>query len=407
MRFLANPAENAESAHMIPRDATAEIRQLLSYSPAVALLGPRQVGKTTLAKSIAANHSGSVYLDLERATDRARLANPDDFLSSLGGRLVVIDEVHRAPEIFQELRGIIDRRRETGHRHGQFLILGSASLELLKQSSETLAGRISYVDLGPLSIHEALDYDSDALDRLWLRGGFPESFLAPSDAASLNWRLNFVRSYLEREIPLFAGAVSTVATERLWTMLAHTQGGLLNASRLAVSLEVSARTIGRYIDLLDGLLLVRSLRPWRSNVGKRVVASPKVYLRDSGIVHALLNIETREDLFGHPVAGTSWEGLVIESILAAAPSRATAWFYRSSAGSEIDLVLELAPQRLAAFEIKRSLAAGIPKGFLTACEDIGAAHRFLIYPGLDQFPLAREVTALPTVAIAETVRQLR
>jgi uncharacterized protein len=392
---------------MIPRDAETQIQEALLWSPAVALLGPRQSGKTTLAKAVAAARTGAIYLDLERADDRARLRSPADFLGPLAGRLVVIDEVHRAPGLFEELRGEIDARRQAGHRAGQFLILGSASMALLRQSSETLAGRIAFVDLRPLSIRETLAYDPTALDTLWLRGGFPESFLASSDKVSLEWRRHFIRTYLERDIQQFGGAISPSITERLWTMLAHAQGGLLNASRLAKSCEVSSRTIGRYIDLLEGLLLVRALRPWRANAGKRVVASPKLYLRDSGIVHALLNIENREELFGHPVVGTSWEGLVIESIINAAPPRATPWFYRTSAGTEIDLILELAPGRLAAFEIKRSLTPNVARGLLAGCVDISAVHRFLVYPGPDQFAMGNGVTALPVGDIATTVAALK
>lgn len=392
---------------MLPRRAALLVEQALDRAPAVALLGPRQVGKTTLARAIADGRDQSVYLDLERAADRARLSDAEAFLEPLAGRLVVIDEVHRAPSLFEELRGAIDRRR-AGFRHGQFLILGSASIDLLKQSSETLAGRIAaYVELDPVSIREALEYAPDSLNALWLRGGFPDSLLATSDKASLAWRTNFVRSYLERDIQQFAGGVSAHTIERLWTMLAHTQGGLFNASRFAQSLDVSARTVGRYLDLLEGLLLVRTLRPWRGNVGKRVVAAPKIYLCDSGIVHALLNISTREELLGHPVVGGSWEGMVIGEIIAAAPDRSTAWFYRTSAGAEIDLVLELSPGRLAAFEIKRSAPASLPAGFRNACEDISAAHRFIVYPGPGSYPTSGGVTVLAASDIAERVGGLK
>lgn len=392
---------------MIPRRAAELVTEALGRSPAVALLGPRQVGKTTLAHAVAAAAPGSVYLDLERAADMARLADADAFLGPLGGRLVVIDEVHRAPRLFEELRGLIDRRRRAGHRTGQFLLLGSASIDLLKQSTETLAGRIAFVELDPVSIPEALAHDPASLDALWLRGGFPDSLLARSDAASLRWREDFTRTYLERDIQQFAGGVSPVVIGRLWTMLAHAQGGLFNASRFAKSLDVSARTVGRYLDLLEGLLLARTLRPWRFNIGKRVVAAPKIYLRDSGIAHALLNIKTREDLFGHPVAGPSWEGLVIEAIVAAAPYSVTPWFYRTSAGAEIDLVLELAPGRLAAFEIKRSAPSGAPAGFRTACDDIDAVHRFVVFPGPNSYPMSGGVQALAASELAATVCDLR
>lgn len=392
---------------MMPRNATQLTEDALNRAPAVALLGPRQVGKTTLARAIANARPEAIYLDLERATDRARLAEPEAFLEPLSGRLVVLDEVHRVPKLFEELRGVIDRRRADGHRTGQFLILGSASIDLLKQSSETLAGRIAFVDMGPITIDEAHNHAPGSLDQLWLRGGFPDSFLASDDATSFVWREDFIRSYLERDIQQFAGGVSTQTIGRLWTMLAHAQGGLFNASRFAKSLDVSARTVGRYLDLLEGLLLLRVLRPWRANIGKRLVASPKIYLRDSGVVHALLNIETREDLLGHPVVGVSWEGHVIESILASAPPRATPWFYRTSAGAEIDLVLELAPKRLAAFEIKRSAPAGAPANFKAACDDIGAAHRFIVFPGAESYALGTGVTALAAPDIRTVLSALR
>ncbi len=392
---------------MISRRAAKIAKEALDRSPAVALLGPRQVGKTTLARAIAEAHRESVYLDLERTGDRARLADADAFLEPLAGRLVVIDEVHRAPRLFEELRGLIDRRRAAGHRTGQFLILGSASIDLLKQSSETLAGRIAFVDMGPVSIEESLAHDRGSLDRLWLRGGFPDSLLARGDAASLAWRDDFIRSYLERDIQQFASGVSAQTIMRLWTMLAHAQGGLFNASRFAGSLDVSARTVGRYLDLLEGLLLVRTLRPWRAKVGKRLVAAPKIYLRDSGLVHALLNIKTRQELLGHPVAGASWEGLVIEAIITASPNRATPWFYRTSAGAEIDLVLELAHNRLAAFEIKRSAPAGAPANFRAACGDIDATHRFMVYPGPESYAMGNGVKALAVQDIAKVVGGLK
>jgi uncharacterized protein len=370
-------------------------------------LGPRQVGKTTLAQAIAAETDNALYLDLERTADRDRLADLDSFLAPLGGRLVVIDEVHRAPDLFAALRGQIDARRRAGQRFGQFLLLGSASLDLLQQSSESLAGRIAFIDLTPVTIAEALAYDPALLDDLWLRGGFPDSLLAGSDSASLAWRGNFIATYLERDILQFAGGISPQAMARLLTMLAHQHGGLFSATRLATSLEVSARTVGRYVDLLEQLLLVRTLRPWRSNMGKRLVAAPKLYLRDSGLVHALLNIESRVDLLGHPVQGASWEGLVIEDVLAAAPARATPWFYRTAAGAEIDLVLELAPGRLAAFEIKRSQVAPALKRFASACNDIGAVHRFIVTAEPEGYQAAHGVTVLGSSQIHDVVSALR
>jgi uncharacterized protein len=392
--------------YMITRDALPILRKQLASSAAVALLGPRQVGKTTLARTLGAEAGDAIYLDLERPTDLDKLADAERFLDGLGGRLVIIDEVHRLPGLFPILRGQIDQRRRAEQNFGQFLLLGSASLDLLKQSAESLAGRIAFVALTPLTIPEALANDTNSLETLWVRGGFPNSYLAASDEDSLNWRQNFISSYLERDILQFAGGISPRTMGRMLTMIAHAQGGLFNASRLSASLEVSARTVGRYVEILEQLLLLRTLRPWRANIGKRMVAAPKLYLRDSGLVHALLNIATREDLFGHPVLGASWEGLIIESIMAAAPRRATPWFYRTAAGAEIDLVLELSPGRLAAFEIKRSQVSSAVKRFASACNDISATHRFIVYAGSEGYSAAENVQVISPSEIRAIVEAL-
>ncbi len=304
---------------MIPRLALHDVRSALDTFPVVALLGPRQVGKTTLAHTVAeALGADRVrYLDLESPTDRARLTDADAYFEAQRGRLVILDEIHRTPELFALLRGVVDRRRRSGLRTGQFLVVGSASLDLLRQSSESLAGRIGFVELTPIGIEE-IRHERQAIDRLWLRGGFPDSLFAKSDAASLSWRKNFVKSYLERDIPQFGPRVPAETLRRFWMMLAHNQGEQLNAARLASGLGVSGQTVARYLDLLVDLLLVRRLPPWSGNVGKRLVKSPKVYVRDSGIVHALLGLESLEDVLGHPVAGPSWEGMVVESVIAAA-----------------------------------------------------------------------------------------
>jgi predicted AAA+ superfamily ATPase len=390
---------------MIKRIAAAEIEEALLYQAAVAIVGPRQVGKTTLAREIAEKRHGSVYLDLESPANRDRLADPELYLQQFEDTLVVLDEIHRAPEIFASLRGIIDQGRRAGKGIGRFLILGSASMDLLRQSSESLAGRISYIEMDPFLTLE-LPADIGTLTRLWLRGGFPGSYLASSDAQSLRWRGDFIRTYLERDVPQFGPRVPAVLLEKLWTMLAHGQGTLLNASRLASALQISAPTVQRYIDLLADLLLVRRLQPFHRNTGKRLVKSPKVYIRDSGLVHALLGLRTFNDLAGHPVSGLSWEGFVIESLLAVAPERAFASFYRTVAGAEIDLLLELPGGALWAIEIKRSLSARPEKGFHIACEDLKPDKRFVVNAGLEQYPVDAQTTAIGLPGIAKMLHAL-
>ena len=390
---------------MIKRIAAAEIEEALLYQAAVAIVGPRQVGKTTLAREIAEKRPGSVYLDLESPANRDRLADPELYLQQFEDTLVVLDEIHRAPEIFASLRGIIDQGRRAGKGIGRFLILGSASMDLLRQSSESLAGRISYIEMDPFLTLE-LPADIGTLTRLWLRGGFPGSYLASSDAQSLRWREDFIRTYLERDVPQFGPRVPAVLLEKLWTMLAHGQGTLLNASRLASALQISAPTVQRYIDLLADLLLVRRLQPFHRNTGKRLVKSPKVYIRDSGLVHALLGLRTFNDLAGHPVSGLSWEGFVIESLLAVAPERAFASFYRTVAGAEIDLLLELPGGALWAIEIKRSLSARPEKGFHIACEDLKPDKRFVVNAGLEQYPVGAQTTAIGLPDIAKMLHDL-
>jgi predicted AAA+ superfamily ATPase len=380
---------------MIPRRALPAVQDALSRQAAVALIGPRQVGKTTLAHSIAAGIP-SIYLDLEASEDRAKLADPALFLDQYEDRLVVLDEIHRVPELFPTLRGVIDRGRRHGRRTSRFLILGSASMDLLKQSSESLAGRIAYVEMGPLNVLETPDERT-----LWIRGGFPESYLASSDHNSIEWRKDFIRTYLERDVPLLGPRVPAETLERLWTMLAHEQAALLNASRLAAALKmISSQTVTRYIDLLADLLLVRRLRPFHANAGKRLVKSPKVFVRDSGIVHALLGIADYNALSGHPVAGASWEGFVIENLIAAAPARTIPSFYRTAAGAEIDLVLEIPGHGLWAFEIKRSRTAKPEKGFYLACEDLKPQHRFLVNSGGERYAIGPGLDAIGLIQMA-------
>ncbi|AQG79259.1 ATP-binding protein [Spirosoma montaniterrae] len=393
---------------MILRDTQLEIAQLLDEFPAVAVLGPRQVGKTTLAQDIAASVSPDpIYLDLESPSNLAKLQEPEAYFDLHQGQLIILDEIQRVPELFAVLRGVIDRRRRQGFKTGQFLILGSASLDLLKQASESLAGRIAYKELPGLTAAEIIAQTTSDQSRLWLRGGFPDSFLAKTDIASLRWRLNFISTYLERDVPQFGPRIPATTLRSLWTMLAHNQGTQLNMAQVGAALGVSIPTTKRYIDLLDDLLLTRTLRPWSGNIGKRLVKVPKVYIRDSGITHALLNLTTLDDLLGHPVAGASWEGFVIENLLTCLPSGVTPWFYRTSAGAEIDLVIERNRQQLYAIEIKRSFTPSISKGFYSGCDDIGATGRFVVYPGSERYPIAKDVTAIPLVEMMQELRAVR
>ena len=388
---------------MIRRHAQQAVHRALARQAAVALIGARQVGKTTLAHAIA-EQLDAVYLDLESRIDRAKLADARLFLSEHEGRLVVLDEIHRAPGLFPELRGLIDAGRRRGHRTGRFLILGSASLDLLRQAGESLAGRIEHVRLGPLDVYDV----SPALaptTQLWVRGGFPDSLLAESDEDSMAFRVNLIHAYLERDISEFTGRrIPAETLERLWTMLAHSQGQVLNASKLAGSLAVSSPTVSTYIDLLSNLLLVRRLPPLHVNVRKRLVKSPKVYVRDSGIVHALLGIPSHDALIGHPIAGTSWEGFVIENLLARAPAGTRASFYGTRSGAEMDLVLEL-PAGLGtwAIEVKLGLAPKVTKGFHSACEDIAPTSAFVVYAGSERYPLAANVEVIGLRELAAMV----
>lgn len=378
---------------MITRRAHKLVEQALARQAAVALIGPRQVGKTTLALQIGEN-GNALYLDLESRADRSKLADPVLFLQAYENRLVILDEIHRVPELFQELRGLIDQGRRRGHRTGRFLLLGSASMDLLRQSGESLAGRIEYVEMEPLDVLEAAE-NMESVKSLWVRGGFPDSFLAGSDAESSAFRRNFIRTYLERDVPQFGRRIPAETLERLWTMLAHSQGTLLNASKLAAGLSVSAPTVAGYIDLLVDLLLVRRLRPFHANTSKRLVKSPKVYVRDSGLVHALLGIEDYNALAGHPVVGTSWEGFVIENLLTVAPPRTMPSFYRTAAGAEIDLILEIPGKHgVWAIEIKRGLTPAVSKGFHIARQDLSPRRSFIVYSGIDRYPISKDVEAI-------------
>jgi predicted AAA+ superfamily ATPase len=385
---------------MIPRRLTQDIEEALQRQAVVAILGPRQVGKTTLALQIG-DRRNAVYLDLEDAEHRARLDDPALFFEHTKDRLVILDEIHRVPELFRTLRGVVDRGRREGLGVGRFLVLGSASIDLLRQSGETLAGRISYLELSPLQLRE-IGRSMPDRDRLWLRGGFPQSFTAASDRKSLAWRKDLIRTYLEREVAIFAGRLPAVTLGRLWTMLAHQQGALLNASELARALNVSFQSVTRYIDLLVDLLLIRKLEPYHANIRKRLVKSPKLYLRDSGLLHALLGIDSIVGLSGHPIIGASWEGFVLENIIAALPWPARAYFYRTGAGAEIDLVLEFSGSQRWALEIKRKTPKA-ERGFHAAIHDIEATRRIVVHGGDDEFPLREGIEAMGVSQVVNVI----
>lgn len=377
---------------MIERRAATEVREALRWQPAVALLGPRQVGKTTLAQAIG-REMNAVYFDLEDPDDRDKLQQARALFDRYEDRLVILDEIHRFPELLLSLRGAIDRGRSRGRRTGRFLILGSASLDVLRETGETLAGRIAYRELLSLDILEIPD-DSGSRDALFVRGGYPEAFLAPSDEVSLVGRRDFIRTYLERELAWMNPRLPADTLSRLWTMLAHSQGGLLNASQLAGSLGLTVHTVNRYLAVLSDLLLVRKLTPVRANIRKRLVKSPKVYLRDSGFVHALLEVPTFDALLGHPVAGPSWEGFVIENLLAVAPDRTRAGFFRTAAGAEMDLVLDFPSGERWAIEIKWSRVPRTTKGFHLAREALAPDRCFLVGTGPERYPVTDAVEAI-------------
>ncbi len=381
---------------MIKRRLEDKVLRTLQRSPSVALVGPRQIGKTTLALNVS-EMIPSVYLDLENQLDLQKVSDFATFHAENRDKLIILDEIQQLPEIFSSVRGIIDRERRRGNRTYQFLFLGSASIDLLQQSSESLAGRIVYLELYAIDLLEfssASVPDKTRTNQLWLRGGFPESLLAASETDSFDWRKDFIKTYLERDIPQLGARIPAETLARFWTMLAHNQGTTLNAAQMAKNLEVSGVTVGRYLDLMVDLLLVRRLQPWTYNVGKRLVRSPKVYVRDSGITHALLNIAAINDLLGHPVVGGSWEGFVIENILSVLPSGVQPYYYRTSGGAEIDLVLEFGVSERWAIEIKRSSSPSLSKGFHIACEDIKAARKYVVYSGEDTFSMGQDVRAI-------------
>jgi predicted AAA+ superfamily ATPase len=337
-----------------------------------------------------------LYLDLERPSDARKLDDADAFLRDHLGHLVVLDEVHRAPGLFDVLRGVIDEGRRQGFRTGQFLLLGSASPALIGMASESLAGRMATVDLAPIDPIEAFTA-SIPMKHTWLRGGFPDSLLAVDDRQSYEWRTAFIRTYLEREVPMFAPRIPATTLGRLWQMLAHQSGGMLNASTLASSLDISSPTVMRYVELLADLGLVRLLRPWFANSAKRLVKRPRVYVRDTGVLHALLGIRTNDELLGHPIVGPSFESLVIETAMNIIPSDMDAYYYRTADGAEIDLLLCRGGRPVIAIEVKHSTAPVPSKGFYTSVEALGVERAYVVYPGTSSYPMSNGVQALPVL----------
>ena len=374
---------------IIGRHLAGTVKRRLQNNPAVAILGPRQCGKTTLAGQIVKKFNPSVYLDLENPADLAKLSDPLAFFSLHSDDLVCLDEIQRAPELFSILRSIIDERA----RNAQFLILGSAGRDLIRQSSESLAGRIAYLDLTPFLLSELEAAQKDDIRRLWLRGGFPRSYLAQDLDISFEWRQDFIRTFLERDIGMLGFRMQPARLGRFWKMCAHIHGSLLNASKLADSLGVSSHTVRSYIDLLAHTFMLRVLLPDAPNLKKRLVKSPKIYIRDSGILHALLDIRTHDDLLSHPILGASFEGFAMENILAFAKNYEPS-FYRTSAGAEIDLILRRG-RRTLAFELKSSTVPRVSKGFWNALEDISPDEAYVVAPVKESYPMKGGVMVSP------------
>lgn len=390
---------------MLNRWIINRLKKSIGRNPAVVLLGARQVGKTTLSKYLARNMD-SIYLDLEDTEDLLLLRDPKTFLASQSDKLVILDEIQRKPDLFLTLRGLIDENRQNGRDAAQFLLLGSATMALLRQSSESLAGRISYIEMTGLNIFELGDEKQNIMN-LWLRGGFPKSYLAKDDEMSMEWVEDLICTYLERDVPLMGFDVPAQNLRRLWTMLAHLQGETINVNKLATNLEVSRSKINHYIDILTGLLLVRRIEPWHVNVKKRLVKSPRYYIRDSGILHRLLGIGDHRMLLSNPILGKSWEGFVVENIHSVLPRLAETYFYRTAAGAEIDLVIKMPNAEIWALEIKHGVAPNLGKYFSNTCDDVGATHKFVVYGGDREFPIGKNVWMISLPKIMEKLIALQ
>ena len=379
---------------MFLRSRHQDVIEALEQMPIVALLGPRQVGKTTLSLAVLpALQKSAIYLDLELEADIRKLADPAYFLAQFNGQLVVIDEVQRMPDLFLVLRSIVDQRKRRGERSGHFLLLGSASKALLQASSESLAGRIRYIELTPFHVQElaANEQSSYSIDKHWFRGGFPDSYCAQNDLESWRWRSDFIQTYLEKDIPAMGLGIAATQLRRFWSMLAHFHGQQIVQSALARSLEISHTSVKTYLDLLTDFYMVRQLKPWAGNLKKRLVKTPKIYIRDTGILHRLLQISSFDVLQGHPVNGSSWEGFVVEQILSVLDDRWDYSYYRTATQVELDLVLQTPTGETWAIEIKRSSIPKLSRGFYEACRDVGAMRSFVLCAGVEHQVLSRDV----------------
>ncbi len=370
----------------IKRYISNVIKKRLKNNPAVAILGPRQCGKSTLAKKIMQDFSNSIYLDMEKLSDLRKIDDPELFFNAHKDEFVCFDEIQQKPEIFRALRSIIDERAE----NCMFLILGSASIDLLKQSAETLAGRISYIELTPLYYNEIIDYtNKNDFWKLWLRGGFPRSFLAEDEEESLNWRKNFIKTFLERDIPQLGFNIPPKKLQRFWMMIAHVHGQIFNGAKIGSALGVSAHTVRNYLDILEQTYVLRVLLPYEKNIKKRLIKSPKVYIRDTGLLHALLDIGNKEDLFGNPIFGVSWEGFVIENLISHFTDFKF-YFYRSAGGAEIDLIMEKGNQ-IIPIECKASASPTVSKGFWITLKDLGIKKAWVIAPVNESYQIKENI----------------
>lgn len=365
----------------IHRNIEHAVIQHLETFPAVAILGPRQCGKSTLVKKMASRFPSFLYMDLQNRDDLNKLAEPTLFFDANEQATICLDEIQLAPHLFSVLRSVIDKRR----RNGRFILLGSASRDLIQKTSETLAGRIGLLDLSPFSCKEVQGVGQFSLNKFWLRGGFPDSFLAPTEDQSKIWRENYLRTYVERDIPQLGFQIPALQLMRLLQMCAHNHGQLLNASKLGGSMGLTHPTIRRYIDLLEQTFIVRTLQPYAVNVKKRLIKSPKVYIRDSGLLHRLLQINNFNDLMGNPVLGASWEGMVIENVIGNKQDW-TPFFYRTATGDEVDLVL-VHGQKKIVIECKASTAPQLSKGFWNAVDVIEPDKVFVIAPVESHYPI--------------------
>lgn len=385
---------------MIKRAIQEKVEKSLTVFPVVGILGPRQVGKTTLAKQILKKYSSALYLDLELPSDYNKLNDPELFLSENKDKLIIIDEIQQKPDLFAVIRALVDKSR----KKGRFLLLGSSSPNLLKKSAESLAGRIFFHNLSTFLITE-LNNDKKNIDRLWIRGGFPDSFLSKTNQASIDWRESFIKTYLERDIPNFGIKIPSLQLRRFWMMIAHSHGSLWNASKIAGSLGVSPPTAKYYLDILEETFIVRQLLPFYPNIKKRIIKSPKVYVRDSGLLHSLFSISSKNQILSHPSAGHSWEGFVIEQIVNILPSTYITYFYRTSSGAEVDLVLVKGDKVTQCIEIKLSLSPLPSQGFFNAMNDLKCKNGILVYPGDNVYSVQKNIKAVPFKELTNYLNQ--